>query len=124
MYERQILPFDLEIIRACPHCIFHIHNPGLHLAPALLEVDELDVIEVVVDPYPSEARKPYEMAMYDRILERKPLILDVNFPSLDEAGWVLGELSHRGLCLNARFSEEVLASLPAGASTSETWVLC
>lgn len=123
MYERQILPFDLEIIRACPHCIFHLHNPGLHLAPALLEVDELDVIEVVVDPYPSEARKPYEMAMYKRILDRKPLILDVNFPSIEEAEWVLGSLSHRGLCLNARFSSETLASLPAGAPDSETWIL-
>jgi hypothetical protein len=123
LYERQILPYDLEIIRACPHCIFHIHNPGLHLAPALLEVDELDVIEVVVDPYPREARKPYEMAMYARILERKPLILDVNFPSVAEAEWVLDELSHRGLCLNARFSEETLAELPADAPERETWVL-
>jgi hypothetical protein len=123
MYERQILPYDLEIIRACPHCIFHLHNPGLHLAPALLEVDDLDVIEVVVDPYPSEARKPYEMAMYDRILERKPLILDVNFPSVEEADWFLGELSHRGLCLNARFSEETMATMPSGTPEAETWML-
>jgi hypothetical protein len=70
MYERQILPFDREIIRAGPHCIFHIHNPGLHLAPALLEVDELDVIEVVVDPYPSEARKPYESTSTFRAWQR------------------------------------------------------
>jgi hypothetical protein len=124
MYENQIFPFDLEVIRACPCCIFHLHNPGLHVAPALLEVDELGVIEVVVDPYPEEERKPYEMAMYKRILERKPLILDVNFPSLEEADWVLGELSHRGLDLNARFSPETLASLPAGTPASETYLLC
>jgi hypothetical protein len=123
MYERQILPFDREIIAAYPHCIFHIHNPGLHLAPALLKVDELDVIEVVVDPYPNETRKPYEMAMYERILARKPLILDVNFPSIEEADWVLDQLPHRGLCLNARFAEEELARLPAGTETAETWVL-
>ena len=124
MYEHQILPFDLEVIRACPCCIFHLHNPGLHVAPALIEVDELDVIEVVVDPYPGAARKPYEMAMYRRILERKPLILDVNFPSLEEADWVLGELAHRGLDLNARFSPETLALLPADAPASETYLLC
>ena len=124
MYEHQILPFDLEVIRACPCCIFHLHNPGLHVAPALIEVDELDVIEVVVDPYPGAARKPYEMAMYRRILERKPLILDVNFPSLEEADWVLGELAHRGLNLNARFSPETLALLPADAPASETYLLC
>jgi hypothetical protein len=123
MYERQILPFDLEVICAAPHCIFHLHNPGLHVAPALIEVDELDVIEVVVDPYPSEERKPYEMAMYERILEHKPLILDVNFPSAEEADSVLGQLSHRGLCLNARFSPEVLASLPTDTPESETWVM-
>ena len=123
MYARQILPFDLEIIRACPHCIFHLHNPGLHVAPALLEVDELDVIEVVVDPYPREARKPYEMAMYARILERKPLILDVNFPSLEEAAWVLGELPHRGLCLNARFAPETMSEMAPDKPARETWVL-
>jgi len=112
MYEKQILPYDLEIIRACPHCIFHLHNPGLHVAPSLLEVEELDVIEVVVDPYPKEERKPYEMEMYKRILERKPLILDVNFPSPEEADWVLGELSHRGLDLNARFAPETYSLIP------------
>jgi hypothetical protein len=90
----------------------------------LIQVDELDVIEVVVDPYPSEQRKPYEMAMYERILEHKPLILDVNFPSAEEADWVLEQLSQRGLCLNARFSPEVVASLPSGTPESETWVMC
>ena len=124
MYRRQVLPFDLEVIRACPHCVFHLHNPGLHVAPALLEIDELDVIEVVVDPYPKEDRKPYEMDMYRRILERKPLILDVNFPSLEEADWVLRELPHRGLDLNARFSPETLAEQPAGDPASKTFSLC
>jgi len=113
MYAEQILPYDLEVIRACPHCIFHLHNPGLHVAPALLEIDELDVIEVVVDPYPNDERKPYEMDMYKRILEKKPLILDVNFPSLEEAEWVLGELPHRGLDMNARFAPEVVAKIPS-----------
>lgn len=123
MYEEQILPFDLEIIRSCPCCIFHLHNPGLHVAPALLEVEELDIIEVVVDPYPKEERKPYEMDMYRRILERKPLILDVNFPSLEEAEWVLAELPHRGLDLNARFSPETLPVLPDGDPAGETYFL-
>ncbi len=109
MYAEQILPFDREVVRSCPYSVFHLHNPGLHVAPALLEIDELDVIEVVVDPYPKEDRKPYEMDMYKRILERKPLILDVNFPSLEEADRVMGELSHRGLNMNARFSPETLA---------------
>jgi hypothetical protein len=123
MYSEQILPYDLEIIRSCPYCIFHLHNPGLHVAPALLEIDELDVIEVVVDPYPKEERKPYEMDMYKRILEKKPLILDVNFPSLEEAEWVLGELSHRGLNMNARFSQETVAELPDDTPAAEAYLL-
>ncbi len=123
MYEEQILPFDLEVIRSCPHCIFHLHNPGLHVAPALLEVDELDVIEVVVDPYPKEERKPYEMDMYRRILESKPLILDVNFPSWEEAEWAMGELPHRGLDVNARFTPEVFAKLPADVPGSDRYLL-
>jgi hypothetical protein len=124
MYEQQILPFDLEIIRACPYCVFHLHNPGLHVAPALIEVDELAVIEVVVDPYPGASRRAYEMAMYRKIQERKPLILDVNFPRVEEADWVLGQLAHRGLNLNARFSPETLALLPADTPASETYLFC
>jgi hypothetical protein len=123
IYDHQILPFDLEIIRACPCCIFHLHNPGLHVAPALIGVDELDVIEVVVDPYPKPDRKPYEMNMYRSILEQKPLILDVNFPCPEEADWVLAELPHRGLDLNARFSPATLAQLPADTPAGETYLL-
>ena len=57
MYKDQILPFDRDVIRALPHCIFHIHNNGLHVAPALTQIPELDIIEVVVDPYPTGERK-------------------------------------------------------------------
>jgi hypothetical protein len=114
MYKEQILPFDKEIIKSLPYCIFHLHNPGLHVAPALLEIDELNVIEVVVDPYPSDERKPYEMDMYKRILEQKPLLLDFNFPSWEEAEWVVSELPHRGLNVNARFAPDVLPQVPDG----------
>ena len=112
MYKEQILPFDKEIIKALPYCIFHLHNPGVHVAPALLEVDELNVIEVVVDPYPNDERKPYEMDMYKRILESKPLLLDFNFPSWEEAQWVMSELPHRGLNINARFTPDVYPEVP------------
>ena len=52
VYEEQILPFDLEVARACPLCVFHLHNNGLHVAPALMERPEISAIEVVIDPYP------------------------------------------------------------------------
>ena len=123
MYEKQILPYDLEIVRAQPFCIFHIHNNGLHVAPYLTRIAELDVIEVVVDPYPTGERKQVEIDMLRTIQKHKPLILDVNFPSLEEAKWLERQLSPRGLCFNARFSEETFRSLPAGTPGGTFWVL-
>jgi len=123
MYERQILPYDLEVIRACPRCIFHIHNNGLHIAPTLIQIAELDVIQVVVDPYPDARRKPYEIEMLNMIQEHKPLIVDVNFPSFQEAERFLAQLSPRGLCFNARFDPATLASLPSDVPGSRIWLL-
>jgi hypothetical protein len=121
LYEQQILPYDIEVIRSCPYSVFHLHNPGLHVAPALVQVPELSAIEVVVDPYPASQRRGYEMAMYRLIQAHKPLILDANFPSLEEADAVLAELSPRGLAFNARFDAETLARLPAGDPAGQAW---
>jgi hypothetical protein len=121
MYERQILPFDQEMVRACPCCIFHIHNNGLHVAPFLAQIPELDVVQVVVDPYPTGKRKQYEVEMLRMIQEHKPLLLDINFPSLEEAEWLLAQLLPRGLCFNARFSPEVFRSAPAELPGSILW---
>ena len=123
MYERQILPCDLEVIRACPFCIFHIHNNGLHVAPLLVEIPELDAIEIVVDPYPQGERKAYEIDAMRKIQEHKPLIMDVNFPTFEEAERVRDQLDPQGLCLNARFDAETFLSLPADLPGSEMWVL-
>ena len=123
MYERQILPYDLEVIRCCPVSTFHIHNCGLRIASLLVQIAELDAIEVEVDPYPDAERKPYEVEMLQMIQEHKPLILGVNFPSLEEADSLLAQLSPRGLCFNARFDPATFASLPAGLPGSETWLL-
>ncbi|MBN1579253.1 MAG: hypothetical protein JXA89_01025, partial [Anaerolineae bacterium] len=82
-----------------------------------------DVIEVVVDPYPTGKRKQVEIELLRKIQEHKPLILDVNFPSPEEAAWMERQLSPRGLCFNARFSEETVRSLPAGEPGSTFWTL-
>lgn len=121
MYEQQILPYDLEVIRSCPKAIMHLHNNGLHIAPILAEIPELDAIEVVVDPYPTEARKPYEMEMYQCIQQSKPLILDVNLPNYEEGERVLACLGHRGLSFHAQFVPELFATLPDGLPGSEHW---
>ena len=123
MYAEQILPYDLEVIRSCPISTMHIHNSGLHVAPLLVEIAELDAIEVAVDPYPNAERKPYEVEMLQLIQEHKPLILDVNFPTLEEAESVLAELSPRGLCFNPRFESDVFESLPNDMPGSVIWLL-
>ncbi len=123
IYEQQIMPYDIEVIRSCPYSVFHLHNPGLHVAPLLLQIPELSAIEVVVDPYPKPERRPYEAAMYRRIQEHKPLILDVNFPDRAEADALLAELSPRGLCFNARFDSAALAALSPDMAGRETWIL-
>ena len=123
MYQRQVLPFDREVIRSLPFCIFHIHNNGYHIAPFLVQIEELDAIEVVVDPYPRGERKRYEIEMLQMIQEHKPLILDVNAPSFEEAEWVLGQLSPRGLCFNARFDQDTFATRPPDVPGSQVWVL-
>ena len=123
MYERQIMPYDLEVIRSCPISVLHLHNSNLHIAPLLVQVPELTALECAVDPYPNAERKPYELSMIQLILDHKPLFLDPNFPSLEEAEWMLGELPHRGLCFNARFDPQAFAELPAGLAGSRAWVL-
>jgi len=123
MYRRQILPFDLEVIRCLPYSIFHLHNCGLHVAPVLLEVPELSVIEVFLDPYPAGERKAWEIEMLRMIQQHKPLILDVNAPTFAESEWLLSQLDQRGLAFHARFGPEELGSLPAGYPPSRRWVL-
>jgi hypothetical protein len=123
MYEKQVLPFDREVLQAAPVAMMHIHNPTLHIAPILAKIPELDALEVAVDPYPRPERKPYEMRMLKLVQEHKPLILDVNFPSWEESQSVLEELSPRGLCFNARFDPQVWATLPPNLPGSEVWVL-
>jgi hypothetical protein len=123
MYEQQILPYDLEVIRAAPCCMFHIHNNGLHVAPYLVQIAELDVVQVVVDPYPTGKRKQYEVEMLQMVQEHKPLLLDVNLPSLEEADWFMGQLSPRGLCLNARFGPETFQSVPPDTKETQFWML-
>ena len=124
MYEKQILPYDVEIIRSCPYSVLHLHNCGLHVAPLLVEVPELNAIEVALDPYPTdEKRRVYELEMYQMILEHKSLVLDASLPDLAECNWLLDNLPKRRLCMNARFSPEVYATLPDDLPGSHVWML-
>lgn len=123
IYEKQIRAFDEEVVRALPSCVFHIHNNGLHVVPSLVQIEALDVIEVVVDPYPRGTRKGYEVEMLRRIQEYKPLIVDANLPDVAEGDWLLGQLSKRGLCFNARYAPEVYREEASDLPGAALWVL-
>jgi hypothetical protein len=123
MYERQIMPYDVEIIQSCPLCLFHIHNNGYHIAHLLVQVDELDAIEVVVDPYPTGARREYEIERMQMIQEHKSLMIDANMPSQEEAEDVLAQLKRRGLYYNAQYIPELLADKDASVSSGTVWLI-
>jgi hypothetical protein len=123
MYKEQILPFDLEVIRSCPFSMFHIHNNGLHIAPVLVEIPELNIIEVTVDPYPTGERKAHEVEMMQFIQEHKSLYLDVYLPSYEEGEWLLAQLPTRRLCFNAMYQAADFDALPPDAPGTEAWHL-
>jgi hypothetical protein len=123
MYERQIMPFDLEVAGCCPHSIFHLHNCGLHVAPLLASAPQVGAVEVYLDPYPQGERKTWEVEMLQRIQEQKPLILDVNAPTYAECEWLLSQLDRRGLSFNARYALEAAGDLPAHLPGDENWIL-
>lgn len=123
IYQEQIMPFDVKVVRTNPSSVFHIHNNGLHMSPHLLEIRELDVVQVTVDPYPLDDRKDYEIDMIRSIQEHKPVILDVNFPNWEEAEEFLSRLEKKRLCFNARFSTEEYFRLPEDYPGSEIWVM-
>ncbi len=123
IYKQQILPYDLEVIRSRPKSIFHIHNGGLHLAPILIEVPELDAIEVFMDPYPIEKScKLYELEILKKILQYKPLILDVYLPNLKEAKWLLDNLPKKGLFFKAWFDHGIYTNLPDDFPGKKIWL--
>ena len=57
------------------------------------------------------------------VLEHKPLIVDVNAPSVEEAERLLDRLPRRGLCFNARFAPEVVGDRLTDMPGGEMWVL-
>jgi hypothetical protein len=122
MYAQHILPYDLEVIRSCPFSVIHLHNNGLHVAPLLVQVPELNVIEVAMDPYPTGERKAYEVEMLQMILAHKSLILDVKLPSYEEGEWLLAQLPQRRLCFHPLFDLSVYEALPEDTPGRETWL--
>ncbi len=122
VYREQILPFDREVFQSSPMSIMHIHNNGLHHAPALVEVPELDAIQCWLDPYPLGERKSYEVKMLRMIAEHKPLIVDVYQNDTAENEWLLDQLPRRSLFFKTWVDGDVFASLPEDYPGTQLWL--
>ncbi|MBC8232731.1 hypothetical protein H8E77_24545 [bacterium] len=74
MYQEQILPHELDIMRAFDYSIIDLHSGGtLHLHKVLIEVEELDAISVTIDPYESSPTIEDLLPVFAVILENKSL---------------------------------------------------
>jgi hypothetical protein len=87
-----------------------------------VQVPELNVIEVAMDPYPTGERKAYEVEMLQMILAHKSLILDVKLPSYEEGEWLLAQLPQRRLCFHPLFDLSVYEALPEDTPGRDTWL--
>jgi hypothetical protein len=87
-----------------------------------MDIPELDAIQVWIDPYPDEDRKEYEIKMLQQIMERKPLILDIYLPSLEEGDSLLKQLPQRGLFYKLWVDPAVYDSLPADYPGTDLWL--
>ena len=122
VYAAQILPYDREVFRSSPLSIIHLHNNGLHHAPALMNLPDLDAIQVWMDPYPASDRRRFEVDMLQRIADRKPLIVDVYQSDLDESDWLLGQLTGRAVFYKNWVDPEVYDGLPDDHPGTDRWL--
>ena len=124
MYAKQILPYDLEVIQSCPLSEFHLHSAGLHVAPVLVELPDLDVIQVSMDPSPTKERDPQEIEMLHLIHSRKPLILSTDaLASVEEGERFLAQFPRSRMCFNEAFDPPIYETLPGDSPGKMLWVL-
>ncbi|NLD42931.1 MAG: hypothetical protein GX657_05485 [Chloroflexi bacterium] len=100
-YQEGFLPWDVEISRAVPYSLIHLHSGSLHTVPALLAVEAPRAIQVTLDPEPSGPPVGRLVGTFRQILAHKPLIVD-GYLTDDQVGELLRALPHGGLYIAAR----------------------
>ena len=95
-YGRLILPADRMILKNFAYSIMHFHSTALHTLDDFLDMDELECVQVVIDPMGPSLNNL--LPIFSRIQENKPLVIfaDLDSKQLD---FVLTNLSSRGLCV-------------------------
>lgn len=100
-YTRWFLPHDVRVSEAADYAIIHLHSGCLHTVDALLEVERPQAIQISLDPEPSGPPVGEILGICQKILERKPLVVDGEMTPKDVA-LLVERLPHDGLCLIVR----------------------
>ena len=123
-YARQILPYDREVIKSCPLSDFHLHSAGLHVAPVLVELPELDAIQVSMDPTPAKERDPREIEMLHLIHAHKPLILSTDaLTSVEQGERFLAQFPRSRLCFTEAYDPAIYETVPGDLPGKAHWLL-
>ncbi len=97
MYKEFALPSDRRIISHFPYHSFHTHDTEYHQIENLLELEELTVIQIFLQP--DMGGPPFEriLPVIEQALERKPVLLGAE--NLETAERCLESFSSTGLFL-------------------------
>jgi hypothetical protein len=102
-YEEFLMPCDRRVARAFEYETYHTHSGFPQLAEWVLDIDEVKCIEVALDP--SGPTIEESIPLWNRILEKKPLIImgPVTQKQLD---MMVSRLSPGGLWLDVEMVRE------------------
>ena len=102
-FEEFILPSVTKVAKAFDYEVFHTHSGFPNLAQWLAYVDDVECIEVVLDP--TGPTIPESIDHWNRILEKKPLVV-VGPVTNKQLDMMVSQLSPCGLWLDIELVAE------------------
>ena len=99
-YRKWLAPHDARIATAFDYSFFHLHSGCTHIIDVLVENEELDAVEVAIDPWPAAPRLYELLPRLAKVQEAgKCLLIDGGPISREELDETLRTLPHSGLAL-------------------------
>ena len=100
-YAEWFMPYDERICRSVDVALMHLHSTSLHTIDVLLEMDALHAFEITMETSAGSPTLQQMVPAFQKILGKKALILYGPL-SEEEEQYLLRELPHDGLFINAR----------------------
>jgi len=100
-YAEWFMPYDERICRSVDVALMHLHSTSLHTIDVLLEMDALHAFEITMETSAGSPTLQQMVPVFQKILGKKALILYGPL-SEEEEQYLLRELPHDGLFINAR----------------------